>query len=57
MKTTIAIIISLGLALSGADSLLATTNGPVVSSAESKPQPKRIRTEGAFRPMSHAPKY
>ena len=55
MKTTIAIIISLGLALTGADTLLASASSPELSSAETKPQTSERRIEGAFRPISHAP--
>ena len=55
MKTMIAIIVSLGLAVTGADSLLASASNPELSTAEAKVKPDAQRAEGAFRPISHAP--
>ena len=56
MKTAIAIIITLGVALSGANSLLASTTGPQLSSAASSASTDRLASESAFRPLHAAPR-
>ncbi len=56
MKTAIAIIIALGIALSGANSLLAYTTGPQLSSVKSSSSTDRMASESAFRPLHAAPR-
>ncbi len=55
MKTTLAIIVTLAIAATSADTLMAAATTPELSSLEVKEAPARTRHEGAFRPISHAP--
>ena len=55
MKTTLAIIVTLALAASGANDLLATANSPELSTVEFSQTSDQTRHEGALRPISQSP--
>jgi hypothetical protein len=55
LKTTLAIIVTLALAASGANDLLATANSPELSTVEFSQTSDQTRHEGALRPISQSP--
>ncbi len=56
MKTTLAIIIALAIAATSANNLLAAASTPELATPELNQELNKIRHEGAFRPISDAPR-
>ena len=56
MKTTIVILITLALAATSANNLLAAASSPELATPELQQRPTHVHHEGAFRSMEDAPR-